>query len=163
MSSLGRPSNFGLRSYRKMAAVLDVMSRPNETICPFCSIEPSSVVAGDKLVFAIRQTYPVTPLHTLVLPRRHVSGYFDLYLPEMMGIDELLRQLRNDIVKADNTVEGFNVGINVGTVAGQTIHHCHVHLIPRRPSDVSDPWGGVSAIIPGKAHYPGSGGPRTRN
>jgi ATP adenylyltransferase len=98
---------------------------------------------GDKLVFAIRDAYPVTHLHTLVLPGRHVSGYFDLYLPEMMGIDELLRQLRNDIAKADHTVQGFNVGINIGTVAGQTIHHCHVHLIPRRSGDVPDPWGGV--------------------
>jgi ATP adenylyltransferase len=81
----------------------------------------------------------------------------------MMGIDELLRQLRNDIVKADDTVQGFNVGINIGTVAGQTIHHCHVHLIPRRSGDVPDPWGGVRAIIPGKAHYPGSGSSRTGN
>jgi ATP adenylyltransferase len=74
----------------------------------------------------------------------------------MMGIDELLRRLRGDIVAKDPTVEGFNVGINVGAVAGQTIHHCHVHLIPRRRGDVADPWGGVRAIIPGKAHYPGS-------
>ena len=100
------------------------MSRPNETACPFCSIDQSAVVAGNELVFAIRAAYPVTSLHTLVLPRRHVSAYFDLYLPEMMGVDELLRQLRNDIVKADRTVEGFNVGVNVGTVAGQTIYHC---------------------------------------
>lgn len=148
---------------RKRATWLGVMSRPNEKTCPFCSIDPSSVVAGNELVFAIRDAYPVTPLHTLVLPRRHVSGYFDLYLPEMMGIDELLRQLRNDIVKADHTVQGFNVGINIGTVAGQTIHHCHVHLIPRRSGDVPDPWGGVRAIIPGKAHYPGSGSSRTGN
>ena len=140
---------------RKMATWLDVMSRPNEKTCPFCSIDPSSVVAGNELVFAIRDAYPVTSLH--------VSGYFDLYLPEMMGIDELLRQLRNDIVKADHTVRGFNVGINIGTVAGQTIHHCHVHLIPRRSGDVPDPWGGVRAIIPGKAHYPGSGSSRTGN
>jgi ATP adenylyltransferase len=135
--------------------------RPDEKICPFCSIDPSSVVTGNELVFAIRDTYPVTPLHSLVLPRRHVSGYFDLYLPEMMGIDELLRQLRNDIVKTDHTVQGFNVGIDIGAVAGQTIHHCHVHLIPRRSGDVPDPWGGVRAIIPGKARYPGSGSPRT--
>ena len=89
----------GCAQKRKMATWLDVMSRPNEKTCPFCSIDPSSVVAGNELVFAICDAYPVTPLHTLVLPRRHVSGYFDLYLPEMMGIDELLRQLRNDIAK----------------------------------------------------------------
>jgi ATP adenylyltransferase len=131
-----------------MATWRDVMSRPNETTCLFCSIHRSSVVTGNELVFAIRDAHPVTPLHTLVLPRRHVSGYFDLYLPEMMGIDKLLRQLRNDIVKADHTVQGFNVGIDVGEVAGQTIHHCHVHLIPRRSGDVPDLWGGVRAIIP---------------
>jgi ATP adenylyltransferase len=117
------------------------MSRLDEKTCPFCSIDPSSIITGNKLVFAIRDAYPVTPLHTLVLPRRHVPTYFDLYLPEMMGIDELLRQLRNDIVKVDSTVEGFNVGINVGTVAGQTVRHCHVHLIPRRSGDAPDPWG----------------------
>jgi ATP adenylyltransferase len=112
------------------------MLRLSETNCPFCSIDPSSVVTGNELVFAIRDAYPLTPLHTLVLPRRHVSGYFDLYLPEMMGIDEVLRQLRNDIAKTDHTVQGYNVAINIGTVAGQTIHHCHVHLIPRRSGDV---------------------------
>lgn len=137
------------------------MSRPSETACPFCSIDPSAIVAGNELVFAIRDAYPVTPLHTLVLPRRHVSAYFDLYLPEMMGVDELLRQIRSDIVKTDRAVERFNVGINVGTVAGQTIYHCHVHLIPRRRGDVADPWGGVRPIIPGKAHYPNQGSPRT--
>jgi ATP adenylyltransferase len=139
------------------------MLQPNETACPFCSIDPSAVVAGNQLAFAVRDAYPVTPFHTLILPRRHVSAYFDLYLPEMMEVDELLRQLRNDIVTMDRTVEGFNVGINVGAAAGQTIHHCHVHLIPRRSGDVVDPWGGVRAIIPGKAHYPHSGSPRTRD
>jgi ATP adenylyltransferase len=129
------------------------MSRLSEPACPFCSIDPSAIVAANDVTFAIRDANPVTTLHTLVLPRRHVSAYFDLYLPEMMGVDELLRELRNDIVKTDRTVEGFNVGINIGTVAGQTIHHCHVHLIPRRRGDVGDPWGGVRAIIPGKAHY----------
>jgi ATP adenylyltransferase len=117
------------------------MSRLDEKTCPFCSIDRSFIITGNKLVFAIRDAYPMTPLHTLVLPRRHVPDYFDLYLPEMMGIDELLRQLRNDIVKADSTVEGFNVGINVGTVTGQTIRYCHVHLIPRRSGDAPDPWG----------------------
>jgi ATP adenylyltransferase len=140
---------------------LDAMAQNSKTTCPFCSIDPSLIVAGDRLVLAIRHAYPVTPLHTLVLPRRHVPGYFDLYLPEMMGIDELLRQLRADIVTADDMVEGFNVGINIGTVAGQTIHHCHVHLIPRRSGDVSDPWGGVRPILPESQIIPDSG-PRER-
>ena len=70
-------------------------------------------VTGKKVVFAIRDAHPVTPLHTLVLPLRHVSAYLDLYLAEMMGIDELLRQLRNDIAKANHTVQGFTVGIDI--------------------------------------------------
>jgi ATP adenylyltransferase len=124
--------------------------------CPFCSTDPSVVVASSDLAFAIRDANPVTPLHTLLLPRRHTATYFDLYLPEIMAIDELLRRVRDDIVVRDQAVEGFNIGINVGTVAGQTVRHCHVHLMPRRRGDVADAWGGVRAIIPGKAYYPRS-------
>ena len=125
-------------------------------LCPFCSIDPTVVIAGTELIFAIRDANPVTHLHTLILPRRHVEAYFDLSHQEAIAIDFLLRRIRNDIVAEDKTVEGFNVGINVGTAAGQTILHCHVHLIPRRCGDVRDPWGGIRAIVPGKAHYPDS-------
>lgn len=128
-----------------------------QTQCPFCAIDPSVVIAGSELVFAIRDIHPVTPLHTLVLPRRHVTTYFDLSHQEAIAVDVLLRRLRDAIVSEDKTVEGFNIGINVGTVSGQTIPHCHVHLMPRRRGDVPDPWGGVRAIIPGKARYPASG------
>jgi ATP adenylyltransferase len=117
-------------------------------------MDPSRVLAGNGTAFAIRDAHPVTPLHTLVLPRRHVPTYFDLIPQETAAVDDLLRQIREDILKADTTVEGFNIGINVGATAGQTILHCHVHLIPRRRGDVPDPWGGVRAIIPGKARYP---------
>jgi ATP adenylyltransferase len=135
--------------------------RAGPQVCPFCLVEPSAVVASSDLAFAVHDTNPVTPLHTLVLPRRHVAMYFDLYLPEVMAVDELLRRVRDNIVVQDSTVLGFNIGINVGAVAGQTIHHCHVQLMPRRRGDVADPWGGVRAIIPGKAHYPKSNGRRT--
>jgi ATP adenylyltransferase len=128
--------------------------RSLQTRCPFCAFDPSMEIAGSELVFAIRDAQPVTPLHTLVLPRRHVATYFDLNHLEAIAVDMLLRQLRDQIVAQDDTVEGFNIGINVGPVAGQTILHCHVHLMPRRPGDVPDPWGGVRAIIPGKARYP---------
>lgn len=96
----------------------------------------------------------MTQLHTLVLPRRHAATYFDLNYQEVVAIDELLRRLRDDIRAEDGSVDGFNIGVNVGTTAGQTIPHCHIHLIPRRRGDVPDPWDGVRAIIPGKAHYP---------
>lgn len=71
-----------------------------------------------------------------------------------MAINELSGRLRDDILASDGGVEGFNIGVNIGAVAGQTIFHCHLHLIPRRRGDVADPWGGVRAVIPGKARYP---------
>jgi ATP adenylyltransferase len=120
-------------------------------------MDPSDVLAGNDIAFAVRDAHPVTPLHTLVLPRRHVPTYFDLTRQEAAAVDELLRELHDDILGGDGTVEGFNIGINIGAVAGQTILHCHVHLIPRRRDDVPDPWGGVRAIIPGKARYPSPG------
>lgn len=132
----------------------------NRHDCPFCELSSSNEIAGSNIVFAVRDSYPVTPLHTLVLPRRHVPTYFDLNRDEVLAVDELLRKLRADIAAADASVKGFNIGVNSGAVAGQTIFHCHIHLIPRRRGDVPDPWGGVRAIIPGKAHYPVSNGPR---
>jgi ATP adenylyltransferase len=130
------------------------LPRLKRAACPFCAVDPSAILLRNAAAFAIRDVNPVTPLHSLVLPRRHVAGYFDLQLPEIVAIEELLRALRIDVAAKDGAVEGFNVGINVGAAAGQTIPHCHVHLIPRRRGDVPDPWGGVRAIIPGKARYP---------
>ncbi len=121
--------------------------------CAFCTIEPAVVVAANDLAFAIRDRTPVTPLHTLVLPRRHAATYFDLSEDERRAIDQLLMLLRDEILAADDTVEGFNIGINAGEVAGQTVFHCHCHLIPRRRGDVPNPRGGVRAVIPGKADY----------
>jgi diadenosine tetraphosphate (Ap4A) HIT family hydrolase len=105
------------------------------------------------LAYGVHDTSPVTPLHTLILPKRHVANYFDLDAKEKGAINELLQQSRLDILALDPSVKGFNIGINVGEVAGQTIFHCHVHLIPRRLGDVANPRGGVRAVIPGKASY----------
>lgn len=121
--------------------------------CVFCSTAPQHCVAANELTYAVRDTTPVTPLHTLILPRRHVASYFDLGPDEDRAIRELLAAVRHDITTADPEVEGFNVGVNIGEVAGQTIFHCHVHLIPRRRGDVPNPRGGVRAVIPGKADY----------
>lgn len=122
--------------------------------CPFCRIDASNIVAANRLAIAIRNLNPVTPLHTLILPRRHVASYFDLTREEAMAVNELSKSLRDGVLATDSEVEGFNVGVNIGAVAGQTIFHCHLHLIPRRRGDVPDPWGGVRAIIPRKARYP---------
>ncbi|HEX9535519.1 MAG TPA: HIT family protein [Stellaceae bacterium] len=121
--------------------------------CVFCTMAEVYVVADNQLAYAVRDTSPVTPLHTLILPKRHVASYFDLEAEEKGAIDEFLEQSRRDILALDPNVKGFNIGINVGEVAGQTIFHCHVHLIPRRLGDVANPRGGVRAVIPGKASY----------
>jgi diadenosine tetraphosphate (Ap4A) HIT family hydrolase len=110
------------------------------------------VVASNTLAFAIRDVFPVTLLHTLVIPRRHVADFFGLTPEEREACSDLIQRLRDDILQQDPQVEGFNIGTNAGEVAGQTIFHCHVHLIPRRRGDVPDPRGGVRMVIPHMAN-----------
>jgi ATP adenylyltransferase len=111
--------------------------------CPFCGIAEAQTVAANPLAFALFDIAPVTPLHMLVLPRRHVADYFDLTGEEQAAIAALLAECRNGILARDATVEGFNIAVNVGRTAGQTILHCHVHLVPRRPGD------GESVVLDG--------------
>jgi ATP adenylyltransferase len=110
-------------------------------------------IAANTLAFAVHDTSPVTALHALILPRRHVSSYFGVDGAERNAMHELLDQVARDTVAQDPAVAGFNIGINVGEVAGQTLFHCHIHLIPRRRGDVANPRGGVRAVIPGKQSY----------
>jgi diadenosine tetraphosphate (Ap4A) HIT family hydrolase len=121
--------------------------------CIFCSIDAGRRVAENELAFAIGDTSPVTPLHTLILPKRHAPTFFDLSEAEARAVEELVRRLRDEIVATDPAVQGFNIGINVGEAAGQTILHCHYHLIPRRWGDVANPRGGVRWVIPSKGSY----------
>ncbi len=121
--------------------------------CLFCTIPNHRIVASNHLSYAIRDGFPVTPLHTLVIPKRHVEDFFGLSSDELQACHELLTQLRDAIQAEDSEVEGFNVGMNAGHVAGQTIFHCHIHLIPRRKGDVENPRGGVRHVIPGKGFY----------
>jgi len=121
--------------------------------CVFCAMEPASVIAASALAYVVRDVNPVTALHTLIVPKRHVASYFDLHQAERNSIEELMIGIRDEILRRDGAVCGFNIGINVGEAAGQTIFHCHVHLIPRRVGDVRNPRGGVRAVIPGKASY----------
>jgi ATP adenylyltransferase len=120
--------------------------------CLFCDLT-DRVVAANDLAVAIRDRFPVTPLHTLIIPRRHAPTYFDLYEPERRAINLLLDHVRGEVLSTDRDVQGFNIGMNCGEVAGQTVPHCHVHLIPRRRGDVAEPRGGVRGVIPGKAAY----------
>ena len=125
----------------------------SEDICPFCTLAPNGILESDEQALAFRDGYPVTKLHTLVVPRRHVATYFDLTDQERQSIHKLLESQQDEILKEDNNVKGFNIGWNCGEVAGQTVFHAHVHLIPRRKNDVENPRGGVRNIIPGKGNY----------
>ena len=125
----------------------------NNSDCLFCSIDSDRIIVENELAFAIRDGFPVTEMHTLVIPKRHAVDYFSLTQDELLACDSLLRQLKEEIQQADAAVLGFNIGMNAGEVAGQTIFHCHIHLIPRREGDVENPRGGVRHLIPGKGNY----------
>lgn len=121
--------------------------------CAFCQLPATRVVAENNLALAVRDGFPVTPLHTLFIPKRHVATYFDLSRSEFNACDSLMKDQRKVIMSTDSAVEGFNIGMNAGEVAGQTVFHCHIHLIPRRRGDVESARGGVRHVIPGKGHY----------
>lgn len=121
--------------------------------CLFCTIPLERVVLHNELAYAILDGFPVTEGHALVIPRRHVQDYFGLTHEELAACHELLHALRRDAIAQDETVQGFNIGMNAGEVAGQTVFHCHTHLIPRRAGDVENPRGGVRHLIPGKGAY----------
>src|SRR5262249_17379026 len=121
--------------------------------CAFCEMPTSRIVAENALCYAVRDLYPVTSHHTLVIPKRHVVDYFDLYQPERNAVQALLEAERQKITSMDGDVSAVNVGINCGEDAGQTIFHCHIHLIPRRKGDVDNPRGGVRGVIPSKQVY----------
>ncbi|MCF8163451.1 MAG: HIT family protein [Sulfuritalea sp.] len=128
----------------------------DNTKCLFCEIqknEEKRVIAENQLAYAIRDGFAVTDGHTLLIPKRHVVDWFGLSEEEILGINSLLTDHKNELQKIDASITGFNIGMNCGETAGQTIFHCHVHLIPRRKGDVENPRGGVRHIIPGKGFY----------
>lgn len=124
-----------------------------DSSCVFCNEAPARAIAENELALAFLDAYPVTDGHTLIIPKRHVADYFDLYQPELNAIQELLRQRKEELQSADKTITGFNVGVNAGQSAGQTVFHCHIHLIPRKNGDVEEPRGGVRGVIPSKQRY----------
>jgi ATP adenylyltransferase len=110
-----------------------------------CQYPPKSTLAMAFLAS------PHNPKHLLAI--RHVADFFDLFQPVRNAVLSLLDEMRLEIQKVDPTVTGFNVGANAGKDAGQTVFHCHVHLIPRRSGDVADPRGGVRGVIPDRQSY----------
>ena len=123
--------------------------------CPFCTGIDKRVCAENELCFGVEDKYPVTMGHMLVIPKRHVPDYFTLGQAELNCLHSLMSSLKAKALGIDSSIRGFNVGVNCGETAGQTVMHCHVHLIPRRSGDVEKPEGGVRHIIPGKGFYRG--------
>jgi diadenosine tetraphosphate (Ap4A) HIT family hydrolase len=129
-------------------------SRPTD--CPFCCLPAERILAGNAQAVAIADAFPVSAGHSLIIPHRHLTRFFDLTEEEVTAVHALLRRMKDHLDETRNPA-GYNVGINVGTAAGQTVAHVHVHLIPRYLGDVTDPVGGVRNIIPGRGWYPGTG------
>jgi diadenosine tetraphosphate (Ap4A) HIT family hydrolase len=121
--------------------------------CPFCNLEPSKIEQNNDLALIFSDGYPVTPGHKLVIPRRHVTDYIRLHRAELIAINDLALEACHRLKAEDATISGFNIGTNVGVAAGQTVAHCHIHVIPRRDGDVADPRGGIRGVIPEKKIY----------
>lgn len=128
------------------------MKNPNNP-CLFCDIKESSLTMENDLAYASYDSYPVTDLHCLIIPKRHIKDYFDLTDEELVACNKLIKKIKIEIEQKDQTVKGFNIGTNAGKVSGQSILHCHIHIIPRREGDVANPQGGVRSVIPIKQHY----------
>jgi diadenosine tetraphosphate (Ap4A) HIT family hydrolase len=120
--------------------------------CPFCSLPSDRVLHERPSAFAIRDGFPVSPGHTLIIPRRHVRSFFEVTDAERADLMALLAAARADLDREFRPA-GYNIGINDGAAAGQTVPHLHIHLIPRYAGDRDDPRGGVRWVLPDKAAY----------
>ena len=128
------------------------MRDPNNP-CLFCNINESGLAEENDLAYASYDSFPVTDMHCLIIPKRHVKDYFDLTDEEIIACNMLIKNIKKEIEFKDPKVKGFNIGTNAGKISGQSILHCHIHLIPRREGDVENPQGGVRSVIPSKQHY----------
>lgn len=120
--------------------------------CPFCRQTPASVWLESTSAFALWDRFPISEGHTLVVPRCHVASLFDLPVFELASVWEFVARVRGELA-ARFQVDAFNIGLNDGRVAGQTVMHAHIHVVPRRDGDMFDPRGGVRRVIPEKADY----------
>ena len=126
-----------------------------ETGCLFCELpqEKFEVIDENDRCMTLRDSYPVTEGHCLIIPRRHVENYFDMNPQEVAAATELMHRARKRLQTEDPTISGFNIGTNAGKSAGQSVFHAHIHFMPRRDGDQENPQGGVRKIFPEKAHY----------
>jgi ATP adenylyltransferase len=122
--------------------------------CFFCNKAKKESIHSSKFLFVVRDNkFPVTKHHTLIAPYRHISDFFDLNNNELDDLAKVLKKQRQLLLNLDKEITSFNVGVNAGVDAGQSIMHCHIHLIPRRKGDMDDPRGGVRGVIPSKQKY----------
>ena len=128
------------------------MRDPNNP-CLFCHIKESDLADENELAYSSYDTYPVSDLHSLIIPKRHIKDYFELSDDEVIACNELIKKTKDKILLQGPLVKGFNIGTNAGKFAGQSVLHCHIHLIPRREGDVENPQGGVRSVIPLNQHY----------
>ena len=118
--------------------------------CPFCDIEPRRPILSNDLAFAVRDAFPVSEGHTLIIPRRHIANWWETNFDEQAAMLELLEEAKAALDEELHP-DGYNVGMNDGAAAGQTVFHLHIHLIPRFDGDVEDPRGGVRHVVPERA------------
>jgi diadenosine tetraphosphate (Ap4A) HIT family hydrolase len=129
-----------------------IMRKPKCLFCDLTNPEQNTVIAETELAYARWDNFPASKGHAEVVPKRHVESYFDLTDDELLATYELTKQVK-DIIDAKYHPDAYNVGVNDGEPAGRTIHHCHIHLIPRYVDDVKSPRGGIRNIIPGMGNY----------
>ncbi len=129
------------------------MSNQNKD-CFFCNRAKKESIYSSDFLYVVRDNkFPVTKHHTLIAPHRHISDFFDLSNEELSDLGVILKKQRQLLLNLDKDITGFNVGVNAGVDAGQSIMHCHIHLIPRRKGDMDNPRGGVRGVIPSKQKY----------
>ena len=120
--------------------------------CPFCTLPPERIIDSNDYGLTIRDGFPVSTGHTLIIPKRHIGSWFGINADEQLGLLDLLARAKI-LLQDELSPDGYNIGINDGPSAGQTVPHLHMHLIPRYKGDQDDPRGGVRWIIPEKAKY----------
>ena len=126
------------------------MDKPH--VCTYCNLSESRIIDQSPLTLVFRDVFPVSPGHTLIIPRRHVESYFDLTDQEREDLTFMMMRAKN-VLKNELNPQAFNIGINEGFAAGQTVAHINMHLIPRFKGDVTEPRGGIRWIFPDKAVF----------
>jgi ATP adenylyltransferase len=131
-----------------------IIEEDNKEDCIFCNkAKGGQILHENDYAFATLDGYPVSEGHTLIIPKRHFPDYFDITQKEHIAVHDIIKIRRKELLRADSSIEGFNTGANSGEVAGQTIWHCHIHLIPRRTGDTPNPRGGIRGVIPDRMSY----------